>query len=251
MQDSPQSKLRYARSLTGLSQEKFAAALELSRSTIAQWEAEGDVKFKTSPSRDNLIAVARLAKIPLFFFENDDVPIPRDDAGIEIRDEIHLYGLWRQYKEQFGDKPSTASRPQQNRSATDNFLDAVRLEVLPEKPDLSTFGAYGIDVGGVMLKATYIDDEKVIYLLAYDWSGRSIKGFYETVGYLSVIGAYYPKLERYIAVYMRETDTETSAERDKNRKRLVAGMERIGIKLVTVTRPSELAKIILEEELPF
>ncbi len=250
MQDSLQSKLRYARSLTGLSQEKFAQALDRSRSTIAQWEAEGDAKFKTSPSRDNLMSVARLAEVPLYFFENEAVPIPRDEAGIEISNRYQLQEIWQTFKAVYGDKPTT-TRSSQNRGVLENFLEAVRLEVLPEKPDLVAFGTYGITVGGVTLKATYIDDGKVLYLLAYDWSGQAIKGFYETVGYLSVIAAYYPNLDRYIAIYMRETDKETSEERDRHRKKLVAGMERIGIKLVTVTRPSELAKIILEEDIPF
>jgi transcriptional regulator with XRE-family HTH domain len=249
MQDSLQSKLRYARSLTGLSQEKFAVALELSRSTIAQWEAEGDVKFKTSPSRANLIEVARETGLPLYFFENDDVPIPRDDAGIEIRDRIALGEIWKEFKSKYGDK-AVATRPTQGRGLLDNFLQAVRLEVRPERPDLIPWNTHGFDVGGMLLKATYADEYKVFYLLSYDWSGRQIKGFYETVGYLTVIGAFYPNLTRYIIVYMPEVDEETSDVRNAHRRKIINAMEKIGIQLKTVTRPSELAEIVLED-IPF
>lgn len=251
MQDSPQSKLRYARSLTGLSQEKFAAALELSRSTIAQWEAEGDVKFKTSPSRDNLIAVARLAKIPLFFFENDDVPIPRDDAGIEIREEVYLYDIWRRYKEQFGDKPTPSAYRGGPTRAIDAFLEAVKLELRPEKPEIQALNNYIVDVGDLHFKTTYCDSYKVVYLLSYDASGKVVKGLYEAVGVLSIIGAHHPHKDRYIVIYMAETDPEISKSREQHRAKLIHAIERLNIKLVTVTRPSELAKIILEEDLPF
>jgi len=249
MQDSLQSKLRYARSLTGLSQEKFAQALDRSRSTIAQWEAEGDAKFKTSPSRDNLMSVARLAEVPLYFFENEAVPIPRDDAGIEINNRYQLQEIWQTFKAIYGDKPTT-TRSSQSRGVLESFLEAVRLEVRPEKPDLPPWNTHGFDVGGMPLKATYADDYKVFYLLSYDWSGRQIKGFYETVGHLTVIGAFYPKLRRYIIVYMPEVDEETSDVRNAHRRKIINAMEKIGIQLKTVTRPSELAEIVLDD-LPF
>jgi transcriptional regulator with XRE-family HTH domain len=59
LSDQLYNRVREARSLTGLSQERFAEAIGVSRGAVAQWE----MREGTAPSVDNLIKIAKLSGI--------------------------------------------------------------------------------------------------------------------------------------------------------------------------------------------
>lgn len=64
-------RLRAARRYAGLRQEDVRQVCGVTRSAVAQWEAE-DPDKRTQPSIDQIKAIAKLTKLPLDFLLNDN-----------------------------------------------------------------------------------------------------------------------------------------------------------------------------------
>lgn len=72
-------KLKEARKLSGLSQEKFAEALNISRSAVAKWENNIGI-----PDVSNLKSISKLLKISIDYLLNED----EECEEIQIRTDI-------------------------------------------------------------------------------------------------------------------------------------------------------------------
>jgi transcriptional regulator with XRE-family HTH domain len=83
-------RCREARRRTGLSQEKLALELGVSRGAVAQWEMERG----TSPSVDNLIALARRTGVGFEWLATERGPRVHGEP-IAVEDTQASYGTLR------------------------------------------------------------------------------------------------------------------------------------------------------------
>lgn len=104
-------RIRKCRKLSAMSQEQLAHALDVSRSTIANWEGADDV----TPSTDRLHRLAKVCKVSFEWLATGrgeinlpdyvhDIPAALDMLILEDPKEIRLIHAWRR----------TASKQQRN-----------------------------------------------------------------------------------------------------------------------------------------
>lgn len=82
-------RLRDARKNAGLKQPAAAARLGVSSQAISQWESG-----RTYPSRENLLAAAKLYRVPVEALEDGSNPIPppKPDELEEFLSELDIIG---------------------------------------------------------------------------------------------------------------------------------------------------------------
>lgn len=201
-------RLRAVRRYADLRQEDVRQVTGVSRSAVAQWEAE-DPQKRTIPSIDQVKAIAKLASIPLEWLLNDNA---------------NLDDIW-----QIGKLSAPAPVPVSDRIA-DAFIKAVEFELLTKRPELAAGFSRTIPMSLLANKIDY-------------WYGRLMVEFKadtktvaEACGYLLMaeraIGG---KISKAVLVY---------GPYDSNEREAIAST--LGIDVEVVTSPAEAADFLIK-----
>lgn len=135
-------RIRAARKFADLRQQDIAAPCGVGRSTVALWESKME-ENRTKPDLDQLKTLARLTRLPLDFFINENAD-PED-----------VWKIGAQHK------PVQIEQQVAPGKLLDAFVRAVEFEVMQHRPDLAAGFAASVGSGLARIRADYFHGDQV------------------------------------------------------------------------------------------
>lgn len=134
-------RIKAARSAADLTQAQVAAACGVTRAAVAYWES-GDPKNRTHPSVDQLMTLAKLARVPPEWLL-DDKATP---------DEV-----WKVLDRPLAvPQSAVVTTPDAAQRLRESFWRAVEFRVLEQSPDWANRFGREVSAGAISFRADYL-----------------------------------------------------------------------------------------------